>query len=594
MNINFRSQRLLPGYDFLQSQNDTKPIKVLVHEFIQSVVFTPFPQDSELQVERLVLAGNIYEGIGFKRKAAFYRRFAALKSVTVQSNWQSCYDSLISSLDGFGLTLDPIEYEKALGNRCSSVWPGLHVQLIEELITCCKKIQNVQAGTLAIRHMSFVLHTLDFYLSASKKKDFARDLEEASTIFGEDSPVPLRLSSGYVIPTVNFTKYPLCLRFEPLPLAWSLRPVRLNQLRRRSMMTPTGAEDKKSENPFIFTPINNYNSMSIVEARRTDSNSIITDITWVQDEPCSTVLVLRNTLPFELNVPSITLLTDGVPLETKSSSLKLEPNPNSQVTVHLVGIPRQLPKSDDHIKGINNRIEVFGYSTHLLGVKSDCRLDMIPKNKFPSQYVVDICPPLPRIEFKFPDDLEDAFFDPIPADHVEKDLIVLECSIKVKPEQVFKTVLTIFNSSNVDVDYLYIRERIQKPLAPLERRRLVSWNDELLESLATTPLKAGTKLDVPLEFSGSKEMFAKSPDCLTTLLTFEYSGGIALTEMYCRKCTIKVQLEPAEDKPDLVIDDELKISELHLLDDHQPKTEPEKLDINEDSSNDKLKMEVKQ
>lgn len=544
MNINFRSQRLLQGYDFLQSsQSDTKPIKVLVHEFIQTVVFTPFPQDSELQVERLTLAGNIYESIGFKRKAAFYRRFAALKSVTVQSNWQACYDALLGSLDGFGLTLDPAEYEKSLSVKCSSVWPGLHVQLIEELITCCKKIQSVQAGTLAIRHMSFMLHTLGFYLSDSKKKDFATDLEEASALLGEDSPVPLKLGSGMVVPTVNLTKYPLCLRLEPLPLPVPLRPVRLQQLRRTSMLTIT-AEDKV-DNPFIFTPITSHSSLTSVETKRTASNSLLTSIIWVQDEPCSTAMVLRNTLPFPLNITSVKLLTDGVPLETKPYSLKLEPEPNSQASIQLIGIPRQVPQTADDLQSITNRLEIFGYSTHCLGVKSNCRLDMIPKSKFPSQYIVEVCPPLPRLEFKFPEDLGDVLIDPIPADQVGQDLIVLEFRTTVKQKVKIDTVLSILNSSNVDMDYIHVQEKEQKTLTS-SHQKLLNWNSESFTNLNTSPLRAGDKLEVPITISASRDLF-KDKSSLATNLVFEYSGGKAIKEMYCRKCAIKFLFDLIED-----------------------------------------------
>lgn len=538
MNINFRGQRLLPGYDFLQSQTDSKPVKVLVHEFIQSVVFTPFPQDSELQIERLILAGNIYESIGFKRKAAFYRRFAALKSVTVQSNWQSCYDALIGSLDGFGLTLDPVEYEKALCNKSKSVWPGLHVQLIEELITCCKKIQNNNAGMLAIRHMSFMLHTLDFYLTTSKKRDFAKELEEASTTFGEDSPVPLELSNGFVVPTVNLTKYPLCLKLEPLPLPISLRPVRISKLRRRSFTTPT--IEVKSDNPFIFTPITNHNSMSVFETRRTESNSMITDIIWVQDEPCSTALVLKNTMPFELRITSIKLLTDGVPLETKSLSLKLDSDPDSQTTIHLVGIPRQLSKTADDTDQISNRLEIFGYSTHLLGVKSNCRLDMIPKANLPSQYIIDISPPLPRIEFQFSDDIDSIVIDPIPADDVDKDLVVMIIKIISRPNVEIDANLAILNSSNVDVTYLFARENSKNSTLP----NIITLDYATLDNLDKIPLTAGSKLEVPVKISTHVEH--SSHRTLSTLLLFEYSGGLALKEMYCRKCAIKFVIELEE------------------------------------------------
>lgn len=539
MNINFRSQRLIPGYDFLQTQPDNKPVKVLVHEFIQSVVFTPFPQDGELQVERLTLAGNIYESIGFKRKAAFYRRFAALKSVTVQPNWQACYDSLIGSMNDFGLTLDPIDYEKSLTDRCSSVWPSLHIQLIEELITCCKKIQNPQSGTLAIRHMSFMLHTLDFHLSSTKKKEFARELEELSTQFGEDSPVPLRLGSGFIVPTVNLTKYPLCLKLEPVPLPMPLRPVRLTHLKPRLSLTPTIEE--KSNNPFIFTPITNHNSLSIVESRRTSSNALITDVTWVQDEPCHTTMVLKNTLPFELKVTSINLLSDGVPLEMKPYSICLAPDSNTSTSIQLIGIPRQSLKSSDDSDVPPPKIEIFGYSTHLLGVKSNCRLDMIPRSKFPSRYIVSISPPLPRIEFQFPDGLPDVFVDPIPADQVEKDLVILEFGATIEINQRIETQLTILNSSNVDLEYMYICEAQQRK----SEKRIVRWSDQVVEGLSSNPLRAGEKINVPIWIEAPEELF-KSIKSESTVLMFEYSGGVALKEMFGRKCSIRLTVDITE------------------------------------------------
>lgn len=551
MNINFRGQRLIPGYDFLQSQNDNKPIKVLVHEFIQSVVFTPFPQDSELQIERLILAGNIYESIGFKRKAAFYRRFAALKSVTIQADWQACYDSLLGSLEGFGLTLDPVEYEYSLADRCSSVWPGLHLQLIEELITCCKKIQTNQAGTLAIRHMSFMLHTLDFYLSASKKRDTARDLDEASTIYGEDSPVPLKLNNGYVIPTVNLTKYPLCLKIDPLPLPLPLRPARLVSLRRRSTLTPTDHK-AQGDNPFIFTPITNHSSMSVFETNLgAGGDSLMSDVMWVQDEPCTTIMSLMNTLPFELNVTSIKLLTDGVPLDARATGVKLEADPSRQVHVQLVGIPRHIQRtSDDSSAQLGlSRLEIFGYSTHLLGVKSNCRLDMMPKSRFSNQIVVEVCPPLPKIEFLLTSESPNLAVEHIPVDEVSKELVVLEAQLNLNIGHTFETSLTILNSSNVDLQYIFVKQR-QPGKTRATSQKFIELDEEILERVSLCPLKSGCRLDVPMRVEASTTSSFEDVESVATLLEFEYSGGLALEEMLCRRCSIKMTINLGESKSD--------------------------------------------
>lgn len=539
MNINFRSQRLLPSYDFLQNQSESKPLKVLVHEFIQSVVFTPFPQDGELQVERLNLAANIYESIGFRRKAAFYRRFAALKSVTVQPDWQACYDSLLATLNDFGLVLDPVEYEKSLSDRNSSMWPSLHIQLMEELITCCKKIQSTQAGTLAIRHMSFILHTLDFHLSINKKRDFARELEELSTVYGEDSPIPLKLSSGFIIPMVNLTKYPLCIKLEPLPLPEPLRPVRLTSLRRNTL---TKTPDKEiNDNPFIFTPITNHSSMTALENRRTASNGLLTGVTWVQDEPCQTMMVLKNILPFELKVSSITLISDGVPLEMKPFSINLPPETKNTTSIQLIGIPRPSTKSTDDYDFSPAKIEIFGYSTHLLGVKSNCKFDMLPKMKFPSQYIVGVSPPLPRIEFRFPDECTNIFVDPIPVDQVDKDLVITEVRASIRMNGILNTQLSILNSSNVDLDYISLKEQFSD-----NSPKLVSWDEKTLNDMSSKPLKSGDKINLPISISCLNEAFGESKLC-SRLLTFEYSGGIAMKEAFGRRCSIKIVIDILED-----------------------------------------------
>lgn len=530
MNINFRGQRLIPGYDFLQSQNDNKPIKVSVHEFIQSVVFTPFPQDSELQVERLILAGNIYDSIGFKRKAAFYRRFAALKLVTVQSDWQACYDSLLDSLKGFSLNLEPNVYELSLLDKSSSVWPGLHVQLIEELITCCKKIQTSQAGTLAIRHMSFMLHTLDFYLSPIKIRDTAQELEEATTIYGEDSPVPLKLNNGHTIPTVNLTRYPLCSSLEPRPLPMYLRPARLVSLRRRSSLTPI--RNASHDTPFLYTPITNHHSMSVIGSNRGGGSL---DVVWVEDEPCTTTIVLSNILPIELNVTSITLMSDGVPLEVKPASVKLKVDPDRKESVNLDGIPRRSREvQDDQGHSSIGRIEILGYTTHVLGVKSNCRIDMLPQSLNIGQIFVDVCPPLPRLKFKLSSESAELDIQEYPTNIDREDTILL-ARLSLAPDQKLEATLSITNTGPVSLQYLFVKTR-----QSVKGEKLLSIDDSIIDAVSGSPLGAERSLAVPLIIENRSNDLKL--DRVDTVIEFEYSGGLALQEMFCRRCSIKIEV----------------------------------------------------
>lgn len=72
-------------------------------EFIQNAVFISLNISNEEQIKRLTIISDLYTEIGYHRKAAFYKRFAALKAVSLNlsdPNWSQCYDLLIPALEG--------------------------------------------------------------------------------------------------------------------------------------------------------------------------------------------------------------------------------------------------------------------------------------------------------------------------------------------------------------------------------------------------------------------------------------------------------------------------------------------------------------
>ena len=185
---------------------------------------TPDNHENKDQHERLNVISDLYKEIGFHRKAAFYKRFAALQAVSpdlTSPNWNLCYDLLIQSLEGYCLTLDPIEYEKRiLDKHRSSGWTAIHVQLLQELVTTAKRMNNT---SLAIRHLSFLLQSLSHQLSCHQKKDFASQLEHLSRKGEEGAPVPLNLQNGVTIPSVNLTRFPYVTSFTVKPLSGHLK-----------------------------------------------------------------------------------------------------------------------------------------------------------------------------------------------------------------------------------------------------------------------------------------------------------------------------------------------------------------------------------
>lgn len=93
---------------------------------------------------------------------------------------------------------------------------------------------------------------------------------------------------------------------------------------------------------------------------------------------------LINPLPFELHVSNMRLLTNGVVFESIPESITL-PAESSTIAVTLAGTPREV-----------GDLEVLGFSTHTLGVKSNCRLRHMEDMPHPL-YTVEVVPALPRI-----------------------------------------------------------------------------------------------------------------------------------------------------------------------------------------------------
>ena len=78
---------------------------------------------------------DLYEGIGFKRKAAFFLRVAAMRCVAPQNphpDWSLCYSLLLKATSGYYLDLT-----RTVALKTEYIgWPDLQVsKLIDAMIT---------------------------------------------------------------------------------------------------------------------------------------------------------------------------------------------------------------------------------------------------------------------------------------------------------------------------------------------------------------------------------------------------------------------------------------------------------------------------
>lgn len=382
--------------------------------FLQNVVFINLTLSEQEKIQRFETLSELYTQIGFMRKAAFCQRLAATRYVSPQNptpNWTQCYTLMLQSFPGHKLTLDPTELTSQPPQQIG--WPALQIQLLSELVVAAKRMGH---SALATRHMTFLLQTMWPHLSVTDQREFSVQLQSLSAQC-EGAPVPLVLDSGLVIPPANLSNIPVCLGFNVCQLDLSLKPRKIET-------------EKSVCGPFLFTPIN----FGSLERKSNKPNNFV----WVENEPCYVIIQLSNPLPYELRVSNMRLLTSGVVFESLPESVVLPQNPASSTTTSQ----QQQQPADSSLSSVssitnssllssslstvgssgssggnsvsitlhgtpreNGDLELLGYSTHALGVKSNCRLRYMPRpstgaNAFLSQYNVEVIPSLPTMEVK--------------------------------------------------------------------------------------------------------------------------------------------------------------------------------------------------
>lgn len=466
-------------------------------KYIQSTAFS-VNQSNEEQIERLNVLSNLYTDIGFHRKSAFYKRFAALKAVSLtlkEPNWSLCYKLLIQSLEGYSLTLDPIEYERRnLSRDPSSGWSGIHVQLLQELVTTAKRMNNT---SLAIRHLSFLLQSLSHQLTSAQKKDFATQLETLSIRDEEGAPVPLNLDNGIIIPSVNLTRFPYVTSFTVKPLAGHLRPIRLRAL------TEAEAKANHSNSPFIFTPLQLNRPIHPVLKPNNPASDVV-DFKWVENEAGSVLMQVYNNLPVDLHVDHMKLETNGVVFRVDPFSTTLPPESGPTPTT-ITGTP-----------SASGQLEIHGYSTHVLGVKSTCLLKDLPhgkKMKVPQVFIVDVVPSLPLLSLSCPElDKSSVLSSYSP----EIDYITANYALTMfAGEEKSVNIFVSNSSSNSDQMISIINMKLFSRLKPKEEKQFVT---------LSTSSKSSSKVGSSNVCIGSQDcFFGKSNLPLAPGDSFEFS-----------------------------------------------------------------------
>lgn len=159
---------------------------------------------------------------------------------------------------------------------------------------------------------------------------------------------------------------------------------------------------------------------------------------WVQNNISEVTVRLRNPLPFELTVSDMRLLTNGIVFKSLPQTVVLQPQVPTNVTLH--GTPLEV-----------GQLEIQGYSTHTLGVKSNCRMKHMKDRKFPQNFLVDVIPALPIITVKTSLPQTATFSTMSGAESV-----VTTASLTLYNGESSTCIITITNDSDIPVEHLEV------------------------------------------------------------------------------------------------------------------------------------------
>ncbi|XP_037957799.1 protein brunelleschi [Teleopsis dalmanni] len=435
-----------------------KPLDVAM--FLQNILYITLNLSEAEYVKRFEVITDLYQQIGYNRKAAFFQRLAASKHVqqgNPNPDWSQTYRLILDSFSGYTLQLDPLEViENASG------WPALQIVVLQSLITAARRLGQ---SALATRHMTFLLQTQWENMSSKEQSEMAVQLQNLSAQC-EGSPVPLVLESGKVIPPANLTDLPFCIDLIVKDLPAHMRPLRIKV-------------DKADSGPFLFTPIH-FSSIDRREKKK-DKNKI--SFLWVQNNLSEVTVRLRNPLPFELIVCDMRLLTNGIVFESLPQTVTLQPHVPTYVTLH--GTPIEV-----------GQLVIQGYSTHTLGVKSNCRMKHMHGRKFPSNYLIDVIPALPKISVttSLP---QTATFSNL----ASSDLVITSASLTMYNGESSSCVITITNESTLPVENLEVvinsnvELDIQKKIFQIDEKELQS----------KLPIQANSSMDFTVFIFGEAD-----------------------------------------------------------------------------------------
>ena len=100
--------------------------------FLQNVLYINLNMNEQEKVRRFETLTELYQQIGYHRKAAFCQRLAAWRHIAQNNtnpDWSASYRLMLDSFLGHKLSLEPTEVLES-----NQGWPCLQIDLLQQLI----------------------------------------------------------------------------------------------------------------------------------------------------------------------------------------------------------------------------------------------------------------------------------------------------------------------------------------------------------------------------------------------------------------------------------------------------------------------------
>jgi len=176
--------------------------------------------------------------------------------------------------------------------------------------------------------------------------------------------------------------------------------------------------------------------------------------------------------------------------------------PNVPTTVSLFGAPIEV-----------GELELFGYSTHTLGVKSNCRLKHMMERSFPTSLKINVTAALPTIEVKT------ALPQLLGHSNAENVISTAHASLYNGETQHYD--IEIVNTSNIPIEYMDVT--LQTSFDKKTQNRMFKFDVE--EVKRQLPVRAGEKLTFKLTVYGDADFIGALNSGMPSLTPHQTTDG---------------------------------------------------------------------